>query len=1074
MKGKLGIVCLWVLALTVPSGQPAAGLQPAATAAHPAEQLSAEPDSLARRLSHPSTVTDADAANVELIGQVGGTIYTVASQGSYVYAGIGPRMVILDISNPSEPSLVGQSSPLPGLVYAIAVAGNYAYLIDSEGNLWVVDVSNPAAPTEIGFCDLPDSMAVAVSGEYAYVVGWYAGLRVIDVSNPAAPVVVGFYAIQGNGWDVAAAGDYAYATNTEGELYIIDVSNAAEPIEVGFYDTLNAESPVAIAGDYAYLAGWRQGMGNLHILDVSDPAAPAEVGFLQLDDPVDVAVAGNYAYVAEYAAGLSVVDVSDPAAPTRVGLLSAPGVAYQVAAVGDYAYVGDLFVGLLIVDASEPAAPAQVGIYHAWYDAVGVATDGNLAYLATTASGLRVVDVSNPAAPAELGFLDTPGIARGVAAKGNYAYVTDGLALRVVDVSDPAAPVEVGSVDIGGSPVGVAVAGNYAYVAAAYGGLHVVDISNPAAPADVGSCDSPGFGVAVAGNYAYIADWFAGLRIVEVSNPASPTEVGFPGLPGYAWGVAVAGGHAYVASGWAGLRVVAIMDPANPVEVGFYDTYSAQAVTVAGDYAYLADGADGEAGLRVVEVVDPANPVEAGFYDTQYAQDVAVTGGRAFLADASGGLYILHFIPRYTASGVIELADGTPLPGVTVSAGPGGDTITGATGVYTITDLISGTYTLTPTLATYTFSPPTRAVTGPPDVVGQDFLALPVPLAGIEITGPTTGTVGVTYWFTATAGPPASHLPVTYAWQATGQAPITRTDQATLTDWISYTWAIGGIQTITVTAANASASVTDTHQITLPHPVGADFTAAPLQGPAPLTVAFTNTSTGDYDTTLWSFGDGITSTLDHPVHDYVLPGVYTVTLTVTGPGGTDTETRPDYITVYEPVEAGFAAVPREGLPPLTVVFTNTSTGDYDASLWHFGDGLTSTLQHPTHDYELPGAYTVTLTASGPGGTDTLTRTRYITVYMPVAARFSASPTTGPAPLTVVFTNTSTGDYDTAFWTFGDGLTSTLPSPIHLYPAAGSYTVTLTITGPGGADTELKPACITVWSGYEIYLPVLLR
>lgn len=97
------------------------------------------------------------------------------------------------------------------------------------------------------------------------------------------------------------------------------------------------------------------------------------------------------------------------------------------------------------------------------------------------------------------------------------------------------------------------------------------------------------------------------------------------------------------------------------------------------------------------------------------------------------------------------------------------------------------------------------------------------------------------------------------------------------------------------------------------------------------------------------------------------------------------------IFVYQPVRAGFIASPTSGPVPLTVVFTNTSTGDYNASLWDFGDGVTSTLRHPQHTYTAPGVYTVTLTVSGEGGVDVFTRPEYIQaewrrVYLPLVLR----------------------------------------------------------------------------------------
>jgi len=82
---------------------------------------------------------------------------------------------------------------------------------------------------------------------------------------------------------------------------------------------------------------------------------------------------------------------------------------------------------------------------------------------------------------------------------------------------------------------------------------------------------------------------------------------------------------------------------------------------------------------------------------------------------------------------------------------------------------------------------------------------------------------------------------------------------------------------------------------------------------------------------------------------------------------------------YTPVQADFTAWPTSGVAPLTVVFTNTSAGGYTASLWNFGDGITSTQTGPTHTYTETGSYTVTLTVSGLGEMDTLVRPNYVTV-----------------------------------------------------------------------------------------------
>ena len=98
-----------------------------------------------------------------------------------------------------------------------------------------------------------------------------------------------------------------------------------------------------------------------------------------------------------------------------------------------------------------------------------------------------------------------------------------------------------------------------------------------------------------------------------------------------------------------------------------------------------------------------------------------------------------------------------------------------------------------------------------------------------------------------------------------------------------------------------------------------------------------------------------------------------------------------------------------------------------------------------------------LTAFGPGGSDTLTRTSYIFVTNPpppVIADFTAQPTSGAVPLTVYFTNLSSGAGSYS-WDFGDGNSSSIPSPVHTYTNAGGYSVSLTAVGPGGYQHALS-------------------
>jgi PKD repeat protein len=248
-------------------------------------------------------------------------------------------------------------------------------------------------------------------------------------------------------------------------------------------------------------------------------------------------------------------------------------------------------------------------------------------------------------------------------------------------------------------------------------------------------------------------------------------------------------------------------------------------------------------------------------------------------------------------------------------------------------------------------------------------------------------------------------------------------------------------------------------------PIAAFTNATPRFGPAPLTVSFTDQSTGSITSHSWNFGDGVTSTAPSPSHQYTAVGTYYVNLTVTGPGGSDFENKSNYIEVGEPAPvAGFSATPTSGPKPLNVQFSDESTGVINTYTWDFGDGGTSNAQNPSHSYTTIGFYTVNLIVIGPGGSDLESKTDYITVGdSPPVAAFSGTPTSGPKPVNVQFTDASTGNITTFAWNFGDGGTSNAQNPFHLYTDVGNYTVILTVTGPGGASTKTEPNYIRIAS-----------
>ncbi len=251
----------------------------------------------------------------------------------------------------------------------------------------------------------------------------------------------------------------------------------------------------------------------------------------------------------------------------------------------------------------------------------------------------------------------------------------------------------------------------------------------------------------------------------------------------------------------------------------------------------------------------------------------------------------------------------------------------------------------------------------------------------------------------------------------------------------------------------------------------ADFIGNPLSGCAPLTVNFTDASLNTPTSWSWSFPGGApaASAAQNPTVTYNTPGVYTVTLTATNASGSDTRTKTSYITVNDcsPV-SNFNGNPTTLCEGQTVSFFDASTNTPTSWSWTFPGGTpaSSAAQNPVITYSTAGVYNVTLQVTNAYGTNTFTRTNYITVNAcppPPVSNFTGAPTTVCVGNTVSFTDLSTGSPNYWQWTFAGGTpaTSLAQNPVVTYNTPGVYTVTLQVSNSSGTSTFTRFSYITV-------------
>ncbi len=237
----------------------------------------------------------------------------------------------------------------------------------------------------------------------------------------------------------------------------------------------------------------------------------------------------------------------------------------------------------------------------------------------------------------------------------------------------------------------------------------------------------------------------------------------------------------------------------------------------------------------------------------------------------------------------------------------------------------------------------------------------------------------------------------------------------------------------------------------------ASFNAFNRKGCAPRQVSFFDGSLSPSTVTSWQwdFGDGSAgSTLENPVHTYQDTGYFDVTLIIeTEHGCRDTLVFIDYIAAGDTPVADFIPDTTRACASTAIEFFNLSINS-DSSSWIFGDGGSSSLFEPTHQFADTGYFSVMLIALDRGCPDTLIVDSLVYIDPPIALFLPNSAFGCELPFTVDFEDFSIGA-DTWQWDFGDGSPiSPVQDPTHIYTAEGAYQTLLIVENltTGCSDT----------------------
>lgn len=572
---------------------------------------------------------------------------SAAGSGNYVYCYPYFGLQVIDVSNPSEPTVIAEYFHL-ATANDMMVNGDFVY-VGMQGNegVLVFDVSDPYNPvlattiTPCGFgWDYQSVRGLNLEGNTLYLSAGRI-VQIVDISDPYYPVTLGIFQPHGLAMGSDLLDNYLYIAS-EFRLEIWDVSDPAAVVYENQMECGEDTYDVEILGEYAYVANRKE---CLYVVNALNPPWMAIAG-TSIDTNASyhkIEIADQYAYLLSHG-NIRTIDISTPTGPIYLGDWDILGYNTDIYINGDRAYISDWASGFASYDISTPSTP----IMDIAFDSPGMGRDftvsGNYGFEANNEKGLQVLDLTNPESPVVISTYDTPGEAEAVASVGDYLYLADnGTGLMVFDVTDPYAPTLVNTISapLDQYEYDLLANGTYLYAAAGYPGLLVYDISSPETPVPAGSIEPGGavYRIAIQGDYAYLAAHESGLQIVDISDPTTPVLTGVYSLPYYCYSVGVSGNYAYVDYGYDyTMAIIDVSDPYNPVLAGEFEgvRFSRQ-MEVVGDYLYIAAHMNG---IRVFNISDPTTPYLAGQYKTSpgWTWDVDIEGDIVYVTADNGFL----------------------------------------------------------------------------------------------------------------------------------------------------------------------------------------------------------------------------------------------------------------------------------------------------------------------------------------------------------------------------------------------------------------------------------------------------